>query len=97
MPSLQTMLWSKEQGGWLVTPYLGCYDYKSTCGAKKEKIEIVKQSKNSESHPFLLQKTAFSLVKSRLALGSPVCCFVRSFVTILKMAQYTQKWLSNAP
>ena len=30
-----------------------------------------------------------TLVKSRLALGSPGCSFVRSFVTMPKMAQYT--------
>ena len=41
----------------------------------------------------LLQKTAFSLVKSRLALGPVgcllVCLFLCSFVTMPKMAKYT--------
>ena len=32
-----------------------------------------------------------TLVKSRLALGSPGCLFVRSFVTMPKMAEYTDK------
>ena len=36
-----------------------------------------------------MQKTAFSLVKSRLALGSPGWLVV----TMPKMAQYTGKWL----
>ena len=46
----------------------------------------------------ILQKTAFSLVKSSLALGSPACLFVRLFVvTMLKMAKYTEKWLLTAP
>ena len=35
-----------------------------------------------------------TLVKSRLALGSPGC---RSFVTMPKMAQYTGKWLLLPP
>ena len=35
-----------------------------------------------------------TLVKSRLALGSPGC---RLFVTMPKMAQYTEKWLLTAP
>ena len=34
-----------------------------------------------------------TLVKSRLAIGSPSCLFVRSFVTMPKMAQYTGKRL----
>ena len=33
------------------------------------------------------------MVKSRLALGSPGWSFVRSFVTMPKIAQYTRKWL----
>ena len=37
-----------------------------------------------------------TLVKSRLALGSPSCSFVCSFVTMLKIAQYTGKWLLTA-
>ena len=45
-----------------------------------------------------LQKTAYlTLVKSRLALGSPGWLVVRLFVTMLKMAQYTGKWLLTAP
>ena len=35
---------------------------------------------------FILQKTGFSLVKSRLALGSRVCLVVWLVVTMLKMA-----------
>ena len=40
-----------------------------------------------------LQKTAFSLVKSRLALGSPGCLVVwlLLFVTMPKMAEYAEK------
>ena len=38
-----------------------------------------------------------TLAKSRLALGSPGCSFVCLFVTMLKMAQYTGKWLLTAP
>ena len=38
-----------------------------------------------------------TLVKSMLALGSLGCLFVRSFVTMPKMAQYTGKWLLTAP
>ena len=38
-----------------------------------------------------------TLVKSRLALGSPGWLFVRSFVTMPKMAQYTEKWLLLPP
>ena len=38
-----------------------------------------------------------TLVKSRLALGSPGCLFVCLFVTMLKMAQYTGKWMLTAP
>ena len=33
-----------------------------------------------DTRAFVLQKTAFSLIKSRLALGSPGCVFGRSFV-----------------
>ena len=40
-------------------------------------------------HHSQLQKTAFSLVKIRLALGSPGWLVV----TMPKMAQYTGKWL----
>ena len=46
---------------------------------------------------WLLQKTAFSLVKSRLALESPGCSFVYLVFTMLKMAQYTGKCLLTAP
>ena len=49
------------------------------------------------SQYILLQKTVFSLVKSRLALGSPSYLADRSFVTILKKAQYTGKWLLTVP
>ena len=42
---------------------------------------------------WFLQKTTFSLVKSRLALELPGCLFV----TMPKMAQYTGKWLLTAP
>ena len=44
-----------------------------------------------------IEKTAFSLVKSRLALGSPGCLFVCLGVTMPKRAQYTEKWLLTAP
>ena len=37
-------------------------------------------------YDYKLQKTAFSLVKSRLALGSPVCLVVWFVVTMPKMA-----------
>ena len=40
-----------------------------------------------------LQKTAFSLVKSRLALGSPGCLIV----TMPEMANFAEKWLFSAP
>ena len=40
-------------------------------------------------HYVLLQKTAFSLVKSRLALGSPGWLLL--LVTMPKMAEYTEK------
>ena len=42
---------------------------------------------------WFLQKTTFSLVKSRLALGSPGYLFV----AMSKMAQYTGKWMLTAP
>ena len=45
----------------------------------------------------ILQKTAFSLVKSRLALRSLACLFVCLFVTMRKMASYTGKWLLLPP
>ena len=48
---------------------------------------------NSHLQCAQLQKTAFSLVKSRLALGSPGCSFD---ATMLKMAQYTGKCLLTA-
>ena len=55
------------------------------------------QPKNICTFP-QLQKTAYlTLVKSRLALGSPGCSFVCLFVTMLKMAQYTGKWMCTAP
>ena len=38
-----------------------------------------------------------TLVKSRLALRSTGCLFVRSFVMMPKMAQYTGKWLLTVP
>ena len=44
-----------------------------------------------------VKKTLFAkdylltLLKSRLALGSPGCLVVRLFVTMPKMAQYTEK------
>ena len=38
-----------------------------------------------------------TLVKSRLALRSLGCLFVRSFVTMPKMAKYTGKWLLLPP
>ena len=44
-----------------------------------------------------IEKTAFSLVKSRLALGSPGCLFVCLGVTKPKMVQYTEKWLFTVP
>ena len=44
-----------------------------------------------------LQKTAFSLVKSRLALGSSSWMFGCLFVTMPKMASFTWKWLWIAP
>ena len=44
------------------------------------------------SYPELIQKTAFSLVKSRLAIGSPGC---RLVVTMPKMAKYTDSKYQN--
>ena len=41
-----------------------------------------------------LQQTAFSLVKSRFALGSPGC---RLVVTMPKMAQYREKMVFDCP
>ena len=41
----------------------------------------------------VLQKTALSMVKSRLALGIPGRSFVCSLVAMLKMAEYTGKLL----
>ena len=46
---------------------------------------------------FFAKDCRLTLVKSRLALGSTGCSFVRSFVTMLKMAQYTGEWLLPAP
>ena len=43
---------------------------------------------------WILQKTAFSQVKSRFALGSLGCLFGRPFGCFqAKMAQYKEKWL----
>ena len=44
-----------------------------------------------------IEKTAFSLVKSRLALGSPGCLLVCLGVTMPKMTEYTEKWLLAVP
>ena len=38
-----------------------------------------------------------TLVKSRLALGSPDCLFVRLVVTMPKMAQYREKMVFDCP
>ena len=54
---------------------------------KKSKISLITFAKDC----------LLTLVKSRLALGSPGCLFGRSFVTMPKMAQYTEKWLLTAP
>ena len=45
------------------------------------------------SYPELIQKTAFSLVKSRLAIGSPCCSGVCLVVTILKTYTEYFCWL----
>ena len=39
---------------------------------------------------FFAKDCRLTLVKSRLALGSPGCSGVRSFVTMPKMAEYTE-------
>ena len=45
----------------------------------------------------IVKDCLLTMVKSRLALGSPGCSFGRSFVTMPKMAQYTGKWLLLPP
>ena len=45
----------------------------------------------------ILQKTAFSLVKSRLALGSPGCLVVRLVVSMPKKVWFTGKSLLKCP
>ena len=47
---------------------------------------IIRFNKQDWVHVLLLQKTSFSLVKSRLALGSPCCLVVHLVVTMPKMA-----------
>ena len=49
-------------------------------------IKVKKAFRNCEQ---FFQKTAFSLVKSRLTLGSPGSVFV----TMPKMPEYIGKWL----
>ena len=45
----------------------------------------------------ILQKTAFSMVKSKIALGSASWLFGCLFVTMPKMTKYTENWLLTAP
>ena len=69
------------------------------CTASQCRIRNITKSNSVHcpSYPQLLQKTAFSLVKSRLALGSPSWLFVCLVgCHHAKMAQYTGKWLLTA-
>ena len=62
---------------------------------KDENGIIRESSKTLLSLANIAKDCLLTLVKSRLALGSPGCLFVRSFVTMPKMAQYKENgyWL----
>ena len=58
------------------SPNLSKEESKRICA--REWLQISQNGEHRTTEYALLQKTAFSLVKSRLALGSPGCSFVRS-------------------
>ena len=79
------------------SPNLSKEESKRICAREWLQISQNGEHRTTENTP--LQKTAFSLVKSRLALGSPGCSFVRSFDWLSPCWEWpnTQEWLLTGP
>ena len=70
----------------LVCFYIQTYPSDSIC-----RLGLVHPFAGTRRNDEIAKDCLLTLVKSRLALGSPGCLFGRSFVTMLKMAEYTEK------